>query len=154
MAERLVVVGGDAAGMSAASQARRLQPDLEIVAFERGNHVSYSACGEPYYVGGLVDSIDRLVVRTPEDFAARGIDVHIQHEVSAIDLDKREVHVRTLDGSGSRTVGFDQLIYSTGSRPLRPKDIAGIDAPGCSVCEPSRMPRHSNSEPTEVLAGW
>jgi len=100
------------------------------VAFERGGHVSYSACGEPYYVGGLVDSIDRLVVRTPEDFAARRIEVHIRHEVSAIDLEKREVHVTSLDGSGSRTVGFDQLIYSTGSRPLRPADIAGIDSPG------------------------
>ena len=130
MADRLVVVGGDAAGMSAASQARRLQPNLEIVAFERGRHVSYSACGEPYYVGGLVDSLDRLVVRTPQDFAARNIDVYIRHEVSAIDLDKREVHVTSLEGSGSRTVGFDQLIYSTGSRPLRPDDIAGIDASG------------------------
>ncbi|HEX5671253.1 MAG TPA: FAD-dependent oxidoreductase [Acidimicrobiia bacterium] len=130
MAERLVVVGGDAAGMSAASQARRLRPDLEIVAFERGGHVSYSACGEPYYVGGLVDSVNRLVVRTPEDFAARGIEVHIRHEVSSIDLDRREVHVTSLDGFESRSVGFDQLIYSTGSRPLRPPDIAGVASPG------------------------
>jgi NADPH-dependent 2,4-dienoyl-CoA reductase/sulfur reductase-like enzyme len=130
MPERLVVVGGDAAGMSAASQARRLRPDLEIVAFERGSHVSYSACGEPYYVGGLVDSVDRLVVRTPEDFAARGIEVHIRHEVSAIDLQKREVEVRSRHASGARTVGFDQLIYATGSRPLRPADVAGIDSPG------------------------
>lgn len=130
MTERLVVVGGDAAGMSAASQARRLRPELEIVAFERGSHVSYSACGEPYYVGGMVDSIDSLVARTPEEFAARQIDVHVRHEVSAIDLEKRKVQVTSLDGSGSRTVGFDQLIYATGSRPLRPTDITGIDGPG------------------------
>jgi NADPH-dependent 2,4-dienoyl-CoA reductase/sulfur reductase-like enzyme len=130
MVERLVVVGGDAAGMSAASQARRMRPDLEIMAFERGSHVSYSACGEPYYVGGLVESVDRLIARTPEEFAARGIEVHIRHEVSGIDLDRREVHVTDLDGSGFRTVAFDQLVYSTGSRPLRPNDIAGIDSPG------------------------
>jgi NADPH-dependent 2,4-dienoyl-CoA reductase/sulfur reductase-like enzyme len=130
MPERLVVVGGDAAGMSAASQARRLRPDLEIVAFERSSYVSYSACGEPYYVGGLVDSIDRLVARTPEEFAARSIEVHTRHEVSAIDLDKRQVIVRNLQDSRSETVGFDHLMYATGSRPLRPDDIAGIDGPG------------------------
>lgn len=116
--------------MSAASQARRLRDDLEIIAFERSSHVSYSACGEPYYVGGMVDSIDSLVARTPAEFAERRIEVHLRHDVSAIDLDKREIHVTSLDRSRSRTVGFDQLIYSTGSLPLRPVDIAGIDSPG------------------------
>ncbi len=77
MGERLLVVGGDAAGMSAASQARWRGPeDLEIVAFERGNFVSYSACGIPYFVGGIVDDGDRLIARTPETFRdAHRIDV-------------------------------------------------------------------------------
>jgi NADPH-dependent 2,4-dienoyl-CoA reductase/sulfur reductase-like enzyme len=115
--------------MSAASQARRLRPDLEIVAFERSNYVSYSACGEPYYVGGLVDSLDRMVVRTPEGFARRNIEVHTRHEVTSIDLGRRVVEVRSLDQDRRREVGFDQLMYATGSRPLRPHDIAGIDDP-------------------------
>jgi NADPH-dependent 2,4-dienoyl-CoA reductase/sulfur reductase-like enzyme len=66
MARRLLVLGGNAAGMSAASQARRRDPELEIVALERGTHTSYSACGIPYVVGGVVDDLDDLVVRTPE----------------------------------------------------------------------------------------
>lgn len=125
-----MVVGGDAAGMSAASQARRLDPNLEIVAFESGTYVSYSACGEPYFVGGLVDSIDDLVVRTPEQFARMSIDVRVHHEVTEMDLDRRTVTVRsTVDGSET-TTGFDHLMYATGSRPLRPDDIEGIDLPG------------------------
>ena len=73
MRSRMVVVGADAAGMSAASQARRRRPadDLAIVAFERGPHTSYSACGIPYYASGMVDEAERLVARTPEQFAAR-----------------------------------------------------------------------------------
>jgi NADPH-dependent 2,4-dienoyl-CoA reductase/sulfur reductase-like enzyme len=130
MTERLVVVGGDAAGMSAASQARRLRPELEIIAFERGSHVSYSACGEPYFVGGLVDSIDDLVARTPEEFARMGIDVRLNHEVAEIDLDSRMATVRSSAEGLVSKVGFDQLMYATGSRPLRPDDIEGIHLPG------------------------
>ena len=115
--------------MSAASQARRLRPDLEIVAFERSSYVSYAACGEPYYVGGLVDSLDDLVARTPQEFAARNIEVHVRHEVVEINLDSRHVTINSLDEGGTSRVGFDQLMYSTGSRPLRPDDITGIDDP-------------------------
>lgn len=127
---RLVVVGGDAAGMSAASQARRLDQDLEIIAFERGGYVSYSACGEPYYIGGLVDSLDKLVARTPEQFADRDIEVHTRHEVTAINLDRREVRVVDLAANSSRAVGFDHLMVSTGSRPLRPSYVEGVNLPG------------------------
>ena len=116
--------------MSAASQARRLAPDLEIVAFERGGYVSYSACGEPYYIGGLVDSLDHLIARTPEQFAERDIEVHTHHEVTAIDLDRREVDVVDLAANSSRSVRFDHLMMSTGSRPLRPSYVQGVNLPG------------------------
>ena len=127
---KLVVVGGDAAGMSAASQARRLDENLEIVAFERGEHVSYSACGEPYYIGGLVGDLDDLVARTPEEFAKRDIEVHTRHDVIAIDVHRREVRVADLATSTERTVGFDHLMVSTGSRPLRPATVEGVNLPG------------------------
>ena len=65
---RLVVIGGNAGGMSAAAQARRRNPKLEIVAIEKGTHTSYSACGIPYVVGGVVDDLEELVVRTPQEF--------------------------------------------------------------------------------------
>jgi NADPH-dependent 2,4-dienoyl-CoA reductase/sulfur reductase-like enzyme len=123
--ERLVVVGGDAAGMSAASQAKRLAPDLEILAFERGDYVSYSACGEPYVVGGEVSEIDDLVARTPAEFAEGGIAVHLRSEVLEIDLDRRTILV---DSAGIRSrIGFDYLMYSTGARPLRPPSVVGAE---------------------------
>jgi NADPH-dependent 2,4-dienoyl-CoA reductase/sulfur reductase-like enzyme len=130
MSGRLVVVGGDAAGMSAASQARRMDRDLEIVAFERSGYGSYSACGEPYYVAGIVDSIERLVARTPERFAHMGIDLRTRHEVEAIDLDRRLVRVADLEGGSRFEMPWDQLMVSTGAHPLRPASIAGIDLPG------------------------
>jgi NADPH-dependent 2,4-dienoyl-CoA reductase/sulfur reductase-like enzyme len=75
MTRRLVIIGGDAAGMSAATQARRMtSPDeLEIVTFERGSRTSYAACGLPYLVGGFVETPDRLIARTPEQHRANGI---------------------------------------------------------------------------------
>ncbi len=131
MRERLVVIGGDAAGMSAASQARRRRPPerLEIVAYERSRYVSYAACGEPYHVAGYIDPLDRLVARTPEEFAAAGIQVHTRHEVVAIDLAARTVDVVDLDGGRTFTTGFDQLLVATGAKAIRPP-IEGLDLPG------------------------
>ncbi|CAN5707121.1 FAD-dependent oxidoreductase [soil metagenome] len=129
MAERLVVIGGDAGGMAAASQARRLNADLDIVALERGNWVSYSACGIPYLVSGAVGELDDLVARTPQVFRLEHrIDVRLRHEVTAIDLDARRVEVR--DHTHERTIQlpFDQLMIGTGARPIRPY-LPGIDLP-------------------------
>src|SRR5919112_3279423 len=96
--ERLVVVGGDAAGMAAACQARRLQPYLEIVALERGGWTSYSACGIPYLVGGEVASLETLVARTPQELRDRfRVDVRLHHEVMAVATAEREVEVRDHD---------------------------------------------------------
>src|ERR687889_1179093 len=129
MVQRLVVVGGDAAGMSAASQAKKRCPDLEVVAFERGRATSYSACGIPYWIGGAVESEAALVARTPEEHRANGIDVRIRTEVTAIDLDRRRVSWRDLDAGRDGTEPFDNLVYATGSVPMRPP-VPGIDAPG------------------------
>ncbi|MFF2101496.1 FAD-dependent oxidoreductase [Streptomyces sp. NPDC058202] len=129
--ERLVVIGGDAAGMSAASQARRLRgPDeLEIVAFERGNFASYSACGIPYWVGGDVTDRDRLVARTPEEHRERDIDLRMRTEVTQIDVAGARVRSRELDTGTEAWTSYDKLVIATGARPVRP-DLPGIDAPG------------------------
>jgi NADPH-dependent 2,4-dienoyl-CoA reductase/sulfur reductase-like enzyme len=128
MGTRLLVVGGDAAGMSAAMQVRRLTSDLEIVAIERGRWTSYSACGIPYLAGGSVGAVDELVARTPDDLRAARIDVRTGHEVVAIDLDARRAEVHNLTHGRTFQLGFDLLHLATGARPLRP-DIDGIDSP-------------------------
>ena len=133
MSQRVVVIGGDAAGMSAASQALRVAPrhgrELEVVALERGHHTSYSACGIPYWVGGDVESADDLVARTPEQHRANGIDLRMQSEAMALDLDRREVEVRDHAGTSTYRLGFDHLVIATGARPRRP-DLPGVDAAG------------------------
>ncbi|MQY09352.1 FAD-dependent oxidoreductase [Actinomadura macrotermitis] len=131
MTERLVVIGGDAAGMSAASQARRLRgpDDLAITAFERGHFTSYSACGIPYYVGGVVTDAEELIARSPDEHRARGIDVRLRHEAVEIDTGRGRVRVRDLDAGTERWEGYDRLVVATGSVPTRPK-LPGADAAG------------------------
>ena len=124
-----MVIGGDAAGMSAASQARRRRAELEIIAFERSGWASYSACGEPYYVAGYVDPLERLIARTPERFADMNIDLRVRHQVEEIDLANRAVEIRDLLGERTFKVGFDQLLIATGATAVRP-DITGITLDG------------------------
>jgi NADPH-dependent 2,4-dienoyl-CoA reductase/sulfur reductase-like enzyme len=129
MVERLVVIGGDAAGMTAAMQARRRRPYLEIVALEKGAWTSYSACGIPYLIGGEVGSLQDLVARSPQEFRDKHrIDVRLQHEALGVDADHRRVAVR--DHLRQRTihVDYDQLLVATGARPTRP-ELPGIDLP-------------------------
>lgn len=129
MVERLVVIGGDAAGMSAASNARRQNGDLDIVALERGSRTSYAACGIPYLVAGDVAAADDLVARTPQEFRDRlRIDVRTGHEVTAVDLDAGHVKVRDLARDREIEIGFDQLLFATGATPVRP-NLPGIDLP-------------------------
>ncbi|MFF5335561.1 FAD-dependent oxidoreductase [Streptomyces sp. NPDC013181] len=130
-AERLVVIGGDAAGMSAASQARRLRgPDeLSITAFERGRFTSYSACGIPYWVGGDVTDRDDLIARTPEEHRARDIDLRTRTEVTEIDVAGRRVRALDRESGEAYWTGYDKLVIATGARPVRPA-LPGMDAPG------------------------
>lgn len=129
--ERLVVIGGDAAGMSAASQARRLKgPDeLEVVAFERGHFSSYSACGIPYWVGGDVATRDELIARTPQEHRARDIDLRMRTEVTEIDVEGGRVRTRDVDTGAEGWTSYDRLVIATGARPIRP-DLPGADGPG------------------------
>jgi NADPH-dependent 2,4-dienoyl-CoA reductase/sulfur reductase-like enzyme len=127
--QRLLVIGADAGGMSAAAQARRRRdPDqLEIVVFDRGQYTSWSACGLPYYVGDLVHDADDLIARTPQEFRAGAIDVQLQHEVVAIDVSAGALRVR--GPAGERSEPFDQLVIATGAIPARP-DLPGAAALG------------------------
>jgi NADPH-dependent 2,4-dienoyl-CoA reductase/sulfur reductase-like enzyme len=130
--ERLVVVGADAAGMSAASQARRRRTpsSLQIIAFERGRHASYSACGIPYLVGGVVGHCGQLIARTPEAFRdSFQIDLRLSTEVTEIDIGRRAIHARDIVTGREWWEGFDQLVVATGAVPVRPA-LPGADASG------------------------
>lgn len=132
VSQRLVVIGGDAAGMTAASQARRLKSadELEVLVFERGNYTSYSACGIPYYVGGVVEEFESLIVRTPDEFRSKQrFDVRMRHEVTEIDLSACRVTARDRDGDRDVFEGFDHLLIATGGTPARPP-VEGIDSEG------------------------
>ena len=127
---RLVVIGGDAAGMSAASKVRREQPGREIMVFERSPHTSYSACGMPYYIAGLVDDADKLVARSPEKFREKfNIDVRIQHEVLAIDTAAQRVRAVNLTDGVEAWESYDQLLIATGAEAISPP-LPGSDADG------------------------
>jgi NADPH-dependent 2,4-dienoyl-CoA reductase/sulfur reductase-like enzyme len=124
--DRLVVIGGDAAGLSAAAQARRLRGagELDIVVLEQGPEISYSACGIPYWIGGLVEDRDALLARTPGEFAAQDIEVRTGTRAEGIDLAAGEVLAR-----GGERLGYDVLVVATGGRPFRPP-VPGLDADG------------------------
>lgn len=125
--QKLVVIGGDAAGMSAASQAKRLNKRLDVVAFERSPHTSYAACGMPYFIGGLIQEERLLIARSPTAFRANGIDARTLHEVEAIDIANQRVRVRRLESGIVETESYDELLIATGALPVRP-DIPGINA--------------------------
>jgi NADPH-dependent 2,4-dienoyl-CoA reductase/sulfur reductase-like enzyme/rhodanese-related sulfurtransferase len=118
---RVVVVGGVAGGMSTATRLRRLDESAEIVVVERTGHVSYANCGLPYFVGGVIEDEDDLLLQTPERLYERfRLDVRIDSEVVAIDAAAREVTVRsTLDGS-EHVLAYDRLVLSPGAVPVRP----------------------------------
>jgi NADPH-dependent 2,4-dienoyl-CoA reductase/sulfur reductase-like enzyme len=128
MGERLLVIGGDAAGMAGAAQVRRRAAALEIVALEKGTRTSYSACGIPYLVSGAVHDIEDLVARTPDQFRAARIDVRTEHEVVGIDLSGRKAEVHNLAHHRTFHLGFDMLLVATGARPAWP-DLPGADLP-------------------------
>ena len=127
---KIVIVGGVAAGASAATKARRIDEGAEIVMFERGPYVSFANCGLPYYVSGDIQKVDDLLLMTPERFAERfRIRVDLFHEVTRIDRATARVEVVDLRSGESRFEPYDRLILAPGGRPILPP-IPGIDQPG------------------------
>ncbi len=127
--ERLVVVGGVAAGLSAASRARRLNPRLEILVYEKGPDISYSACGLPYLISGKVAQPDTLRVYSPEFFRAeRNIQIFTNHEVAELQPGRRKILI-SVRGGGLEESHYDHLVLATGAEPARPA-IPGLDIQG------------------------
>src|SRR3982750_4704524 len=116
MAPRVLVIGGDAAGMTvAAGLRRRLPKDHEVVVLERGSWTSYSACGIPYWISGEVGSAEALVARSVGAHLANGIDGRMGVEATDIDPETRTVSIR-----GGGDLSYDRLVIATGAEPVRP----------------------------------
>ena len=126
---RLVVIGGVAAGASCAARARRLSEQAQITIFERGPDVSFANCGLPYFVGGDIAHRDVLAVQTPASLKAQlNLDVRTRSEAIRIDRSSKEVEVRDLISGNIERVPYDKLMLSPGAMPIRPP-IPGIDDP-------------------------
>jgi len=126
---RLLIVGGVAGGMSAATRARRLDDGAEIIIFEKGPHVSFANCGLPYFIGGAIKERDSLLVQTPELLRRRfRLDVRVRSEVTSVDRTRKELSVRDLGDGRAYTEQYDKLILAPGADPIRPP-IPGISDP-------------------------
>jgi NADPH-dependent 2,4-dienoyl-CoA reductase/sulfur reductase-like enzyme/rhodanese-related sulfurtransferase len=147
---KLVIVGGVAGGASAATRARRLDENAEIVLFERGPDVSFANCGLPYYVGGEIIERKRLLVTTPERLRERfRLDVRSLSMVEAFDRARKVVRVRDLSRGTQYEESYDKLILAPGAAPIRPK-LPGIDLPGVRVL---RNPQDSDRIKSSIDAG-
>ncbi len=126
---RMVIIGGVAAGSKAAARARRVNPDMEIMLYQSEQHISYSACGQPYYLSGMIPKREALIIRTPADFADEGIEVKVNHLVTKLDTANRLMTVQDCQTGNTIQDGFDRLVIATGARNLLP-EIAGCDLDG------------------------
>jgi NADPH-dependent 2,4-dienoyl-CoA reductase/sulfur reductase-like enzyme/rhodanese-related sulfurtransferase len=124
---RIVVIGGVAGGMSAATRLRRLDADAEIIVIEKSGYVSYANCGLPYYVGGVIEEESSLLLQTPASLHARfRLDVRVNTEVLAINPSKKTVAIKNLDSHETHEIDYDKLILSPGASPVVPP-IPGIE---------------------------
>jgi NADPH-dependent 2,4-dienoyl-CoA reductase/sulfur reductase-like enzyme/rhodanese-related sulfurtransferase len=125
---RILIVGGVAGGASAAARARRVDESAEIHVFERGQYISFANCGLPYHIAGEIEDRAKLLIMTPEKMWARSrVQVHVNHEVVAINRGEKTIRVRGLDGS-EEDFAYDKLILSQGAKPVVPP-IPGADLP-------------------------
>ena len=126
---KIVIIGGVAAGMSAAARARRLDEHAEIVVLERSQHVSFANCGLPYHIGGVIQERDDLLLQTPQSLkASLNLDVRTGHEVTTIDRAQKSVRVHELATGRDYAEAYDKLVLAPGALPLRP-DLPGLDHP-------------------------
>ncbi len=124
---KVLIVGGVAGGATAAARLRRLNENLEIIMFEKGEYISFANCGLPYYIGGEIKDKSALTLQTPESFNKRfNVDVRNKSEVIAINKEKKYVTVKNYKTDEIYTESYDKLILSPGAEPIKP-NIKGLE---------------------------
>lgn len=127
MRKKILVVGGVAGGASAAARIRRMDEQAEIIMFEKGPNVSYSNCSLPYYLSGIVDDSESLILMDPKKFKKRyNIEARVNSEVININREKNTITVKDLKNDNTYEEPYDKLILSPGASPVRPNKIKGI----------------------------
>ncbi len=126
---RLVVIGGVAAGTSAAAKAKRTNPELEVILLERDAYISYGACGLPYFIAGLIPKAEELIARSPAEFGQHGIEVRTRHEVVELDVANKRLRVMDRESAKGHELHYDDLLIATGAEAFRPP-VPGLDLPG------------------------
>lgn len=130
MNKKIIIIGGVAAGMSAASKAKRIDKSLDITVYEMTEAISWGACGLPYYVGDFYPDASLMVARTYEEFKKEGITVKTKHKVENVDFKNKKVFVRNLNENKVFEDSYDELVIATGASSTSPKDIKNLDAEG------------------------
>ena len=117
---KVVIIGGIAAGMSAAAKFKRLSPNDDVVVYEKGDIVSFGACGLPYYVGGFFEDSNEMIARTPEAFRQSGVEIHTKHEVTNVDFANKKLTIKKLDSNEIIEESYDKLMIASGARAIIP----------------------------------
>lgn len=127
---KVIVIGGVAAGMSAASKIKRIDSSTEIVVYEKGPFVSYGACGLPYYVSGMNEDYTKMIARTKEEFEKTGMKINLKHEVVKVEPESKQILVKDLENDRLFMDSYDKLMIATGTVPVVPplkgKDLKGV----------------------------
>ena len=128
MAKKVVIIGGVAGGASAAARLRRLDEQAQIILFERDNYISFANCGLPYYIGGVIENRNALLIQSPERFKKRfNIDVRVKNEVLKIERKEKQVRVKELTTGRTYSESYDKLVLSPGAEPVK-LPVAGNDS--------------------------
>lgn len=127
MSKKVIIVGGVAGGASTAARLRRLDESLEIIMFEKGEYISFANCGLPYYIGGIINDREKLIVQTVEEMSKKfNLDIRNLSEVIKIDTENKKVSIKDYRKNKVYEEDYDILVLSPGGSPLKPK-ISGID---------------------------
>lgn len=150
---KVVIIGGVAGGMSAATRLRRLDNDAEITVIEKSGYVSYANCGLPYFVGGVIEEENNLLLQTPESLHARfRLDVRINTEALAIDRGEKQLRIKNIVTGQESSIGYDKLVLSPGASPIVPP-LPGIDRAMTlrTVEDVERIVAHVNEKPRSAV---
>ena len=120
MGEKVVIIGGGAAGPKTAAKLRRERKDFKIDLYTQENIISYSACGLPYFIENIIQEPQTLILRTPEDFKKQNIDIHLKQKCINVDTRNKIVKIEDLISNNIYDVEYDVLVIATGAKPIIP----------------------------------